>query len=372
MNGSKRISCCAIVGTLLAIIATRSQAEPVFSANDGLADPASAAEQPPAEAEAGAHDICRCVGDGGSPAVRKIEDVLGLPLASPGLDFVDTPLEEIVSALQDAYKIPVQLDRPALDEIGLDSSEPVTISLNNVSLRSAMRLMLEQLQLTYMIRDEVLMITTRDAAEKRLTTCVYDVRGIADVTGKSIDFDSLIDTIVSCIETESWAENGGGEAQIRPVNPGLLVISQAQSVHEEIRALLETLRDLRGKRAGAAEVAAIEPASGLDEVQTRSYVLQISQPGDTEKVRKEIYDLIVNAIPDEKWTGRLDDGQPVVLSVLPDRVVLRHTAAVHDEVQALLVDSGVAAPIPAAKGETAGRGEGEGGGFFQVDRDRND
>jgi hypothetical protein len=357
---------------LLAFISTRSRAEPVFSANDGLADPAAAVELPPTEAEAAADDICRCVGDAASPAVSKIERVLGRPLASPGLDFVDTPLEEVVSALQDAHGIPIKLDRPAMDEMAMDPSEPVTISLNNVSLRSALRLMLEQLQLTYMIRDEVLMITTRDAAQKRLTTCVYDVRGIVDITGKSIDYDSLIDTIVSCIETESWAENGGGEAQIRPVNPGLLVISHVQSVHEEIRALLETLRDLRGKRAAAGEAAAIEPASGLDEVLTRSYVLQFSQPGDTEKVRKEIYDLIVNAIPDEKWAGRLDDGRPVVLSVLPDRVVLRHKSVVHDEVQALLVDSGVAAPLPAAKGETAGRVEGGGGGFFQVDRERND
>jgi hypothetical protein len=37
------------------------------------------------------------------------------------------------------------------------------------------------------------------------------------------DFDSLIDLIISTIETDTWAENGGGEADIRPFPGGVLV-----------------------------------------------------------------------------------------------------------------------------------------------------
>jgi Protein of unknown function (DUF1598) len=37
------------------------------------------------------------------------------------------------------------------------------------------------------------------------------------------DFDSLIDLIVSTVSTETWAENGGGEAEIRPFPGGVLV-----------------------------------------------------------------------------------------------------------------------------------------------------
>ena len=61
----------------------------------------------------------------------------------------------------------------------------------------------------------------------------------------SADFDSLIDLITSTIATETWAENGGGEAEIRPFPTNLsLVISQTQAVHEEIADLLEQLRRL--------------------------------------------------------------------------------------------------------------------------------
>ncbi|MEM1304267.1 MAG: hypothetical protein AAGG46_05190, partial [Planctomycetota bacterium] len=34
--------------------------------------------------------------------------------------------------------------------------------------------------------------------------------------GVDADFDSLIDLIVSTVASETWAENGGGEAEIRP------------------------------------------------------------------------------------------------------------------------------------------------------------
>jgi general secretion pathway protein D len=62
----------------------------------------------------------------------------------------------------------------------------------------------------------------------------------------SADFDSLIDLIVSTVANETWAENGGGEAEIRPFPTNLsLVISQTQAVHEEIADLLEQLRRLQ-------------------------------------------------------------------------------------------------------------------------------
>src|SRR5688572_6659417 len=37
------------------------------------------------------------------------------------------------------------------------------------------------------------------------------------------DFDSLIDLILSTVATETWSENGGGEADIRPFPNGVLV-----------------------------------------------------------------------------------------------------------------------------------------------------
>ena len=48
------------------------------------------------------------------------------------------------------------------------------------------------------------------------------------------------------MRTDTWAENGGGQAEIRPFPTNLsLVISQTQAVHEEIADLLQQLRRLQ-------------------------------------------------------------------------------------------------------------------------------
>ncbi len=109
-------------------------------------------------------------------AEKNIDKALRSPLPQAGLSYTDTPLTEVASDLQQRFGIPVIVDKPALEELGVNADEPVTIpELHNVSLRSALRLMLKNLQLTYIIKDEVLMITTPDRAEKNLVVKVYPV-----------------------------------------------------------------------------------------------------------------------------------------------------------------------------------------------------
>lgn len=64
---------------------------------------------------------------------------------------------------------------------------------------------------------------------------------------QAITMGGLIDTIISCVATESWAENGGGEAEIRPLG-GMLVISQTKAVHTQIESLLGMIRRDVGAR----------------------------------------------------------------------------------------------------------------------------
>jgi hypothetical protein len=195
---------------------------------------------------------CRCVGESQSPSVAKIKQVLRSPLKSEGLEFTDAPLEDIVSFLESEYGIPVEINTSELDESGIDAQKPVSISLHGVSLGAALRVLLNPMRSTYIVRDEVLMITSKEEADRHLVTCVYDVRDLLQPAGGNADFDSLIDTIVSCIATESWAENGGGQSDIRPLPPGFLVISQTARVHEEIQDLLNAVRQMTSQPAQAA------------------------------------------------------------------------------------------------------------------------
>jgi hypothetical protein len=208
-----------------------------FGGNSSSAEDSSpaAADAKPAEV------LCHCAGAGTSAAAN-ITRILAEPLKSSGLSFSEAPLENIFSFLQDEYGIPIQIDEPALEDAGLTRDEPVTVHLNNISLRSALRLLLKTKQLTYVLRNEVMIITTPEEAEHELVTCVYDVRDVVDSMGDEREITHLANVIVSCIAPETWATKKGGGAQARTLRQGLLVISQTQAVHEEVAELLAAIR----------------------------------------------------------------------------------------------------------------------------------
>ena len=91
------------------------------------------------------------------------------------LEFNESPLSEVVDFIKNAREIPIVIDQRALDDVGMGSDTPVTISLAGITLRSALKIMLKELDLTYVISDEVLKITTPEEAENELLTKVYPV-----------------------------------------------------------------------------------------------------------------------------------------------------------------------------------------------------
>ena len=106
---------------------------------------------------------------------KKIYDALDRPV-SQALDFNETPLRAAISQLSDEFDLPIVPDVRALDEAGLDlDATTVTKRLSGIRLRSALRLLLEEADLTYLVKDEVLVITTREKAAESLVRKVYPV-----------------------------------------------------------------------------------------------------------------------------------------------------------------------------------------------------
>ena len=83
------------------------------------------------------------------------------------LAFIQTPLADVVAFLGDQHKINIEFDHRALAEIGIKPNVLVTRELKGVSLHSALALILDQLDLTYVISHGVLLITS-PAESKRL------------------------------------------------------------------------------------------------------------------------------------------------------------------------------------------------------------
>lgn len=174
-------------------------------------------------------------------AEQKMLEVLDEPTL---MDFHQAPFQDVIDFLKDKHSIEIHLDEAALEEAGFESDTPVTAHFKNVSLRSALSLLLKQMQLTWAIRDEVLLITTLDVADSLLITRTYPV---GDLDGDA-DFDSLRQAITGTVSPISWDEVGGPGTIVIVPGSQSLVVSQTRPVHEAILTLLRSLRSARASQ----------------------------------------------------------------------------------------------------------------------------
>jgi hypothetical protein len=179
---------------------------------------------------------------------KKILDTLNRQTTR--MEFTQTPLRDIGDYLTDAHGIPIKLDVKALEDAGQGPETPVDFSIAGVTLKSGLNLLLAQQDLTYLIKDEVLLITTKEKAESEVMTRTYPVGDLLDGGDEAKAYDNLIEVITSIAAPMSWAEAGGpGSMQKMPKSKSL-VISQTWERQEEI---LDLLRNLRAARKTVAK-----------------------------------------------------------------------------------------------------------------------
>lgn len=168
------------------------------------------------------------------------------------LSFHETPLQAAVDFLNDKHAIEIQIDVKALADGGMKADTPVNCGVRGVSLRSALRLLLSRIDLTFCVQDEVLFITTKEVADATVVTRTYPV---ADLTPGD-RYDGLIDAITKNVAPQTWDEVGG-PGSLSPVKASKsLVVSQTQDVQDKVLQLLRSLRAAR--KAGGVEWSAVQ------------------------------------------------------------------------------------------------------------------
>lgn len=170
-------------------------------------------------------------------AAEKIREKLTRPVS---LEFRDTQFQEVIEFIQQYTNVNIVLNRPAMEEVGITAESPVSIHLAEIKLEAALRLLLQQLNMTFLIRDDVLMITTQTAANESAVIRVYPV---GDLCQDSAQADQLVRTILSTVQPNSWSQNGG-TGSVEPVsNSSSLVIQQCDAGHDQVLELLRSLRE---------------------------------------------------------------------------------------------------------------------------------
>jgi len=172
------------------------------------------------------------------------------------LHFEETQLEDVVQFLRDKHDLQIVLDRRALDQLGLTVDVPITMHVEGITLRSALNRMLEQYDLTFLVRHETLEITTIDTAAEKWEVRIYPVGDLVEwqdcfewqetdveKIGRCRDFDSLIGIIVTTIDSMTWPDVGGPPPI--EIYRDSLVIEQSETTHHKICGLLKALREAR-------------------------------------------------------------------------------------------------------------------------------
>ena len=96
-----------------------------------------------------------------APQTMAIEAKLNDPVS---LNMDKQPLQEAIDFLRNYTGLNIVLDPKALNDENITSATPVTLAANNIRLKTALKLLLKPLGLTYKIEDEVLLITSPQAS----------------------------------------------------------------------------------------------------------------------------------------------------------------------------------------------------------------
>jgi hypothetical protein len=181
------------------------------------------------------------------PTTQRIEAALDKQM--PLLEFIETPLAEVIDSVRERAGIPILIDPQALDQVGFSLKTPVTQRFHEISLGSGLQRMLHDYNLEAVVRDDVLWITTYEEEEQRLTTAAYLVRDLVDSQDACVDqVDDLIELITSTVAPTAWADVGG-PGQVRYFSLlDALVIDQTDEVLQQVDELLAKLHKVRHAR----------------------------------------------------------------------------------------------------------------------------
>ena len=278
---------------------------------------------------------------------KKIRQELENPTA---VDLTDVELVQAVEYFADKHDIPIVIDTNALEDFGIGRDQPITCQTKRLPLRNTLRILLGQLELTFVVRDEVLLVTTIEEEEALLQTVIYPVGDlVAPMEGRpadrerylddaapafaALDFDSLIDTVTTTVGPDSGDAVGGPSSiEVLP-QPTALLISQTEKMHEQIIDLLTEMRRVKSLEQQRLEKTARAESESAQHF-VEAYSLELA--GDKPVMMKELLDLVHISLGPEAWQD-----ERALLHPVGSTLVVRHTRRVHRSIRRLLEKVGV-------------------------------
>lgn len=116
------------------------------------------------------------------PAEQVIRSKLSTPIS---VNFKDTRLGDALETLSASANVNIVPDSAALQDAGINLDQKLDLKVDNISLKSALNLLLGKLHLTHVIKDQVLSITTEERGKGDTKVVTYSV---ADLVVPVLDY----------------------------------------------------------------------------------------------------------------------------------------------------------------------------------------
>jgi|GEM_PF-6491381 len=107
-----------------------------------------------------------------TPAEAKINAALN---ETSQLDCDRLPLADVIDFLKQKHGIEIVLDRRGMAESLVEPSTEITMHVKGIKLRSILGLVCDEVQLSSVRRDDVILVTSKERAEQMIETRVYPV-----------------------------------------------------------------------------------------------------------------------------------------------------------------------------------------------------
>lgn len=234
------------------------------------------------------------------PKSDKEKDSLYKLSSTVSVDFRDKPLKDALDELRAMKGLNLVIDERAIKDEGVNLDQPMTLQLSNHSLNTALRLLLHNARLTFVMRDGVVIVTTPNGSRESKITKIFPIHDLivprddtASLGGSAGSFDQkgngsglawekknpigqsqhsplstspvwdekgeektarkpyqtmekqLMELITQTIEPGTWDDKGSsGSIRYYPLGMSLIV-SQTPDIQEQIQDLLDRLRELQ-------------------------------------------------------------------------------------------------------------------------------
>lgn len=272
--------------------------------------------------------------------VARINKALGKTVS---VDFQDTPLSAALRKLGDLMEVNMALDTRSLEEEGLKPTAPVTIIASGVTARSALKLILEPMNLTFIVESEVIKIVSRQRSKGAMIVKTYSIADLRPVLQKDLPgkteadvFSELRRLILTTIDPDSWDESGGVGSIREHRETDSLVVRQTADVHAAIVDLLRQIRRLKGF---PQRVDKVDDSNLVVKVYAvADLVVPVPEPADWQLAGAsswlKLYDRITTDVAPQNWK---ENGGHCSIEVNENTLslVIRATPLIHDQIAEL-------------------------------------